>query len=167
MQTVVDEKEHGRGPREVALRRDGRSFDNGLRQLFASQVDAAADALHVRVEWYSDHWVAVLRKDEATRRIIGYSFNSAVTLEHFSMHGPAYATQAASVYQEAIRRCFGELRVRLASDSVLYAIGVTMGDQSLGAWLADLASRSPTPGGGAVAALSAATGAALIGMVAS
>jgi len=50
---------------------------------------------------------------------------------------------------------------------VLYATGVTTRDQPLGGWLASLASRNPTPGGGAAAALSAATGAALIGMVAS
>ena len=50
---------------------------------------------------------------------------------------------------------------------MLYATGVTTRDQPLGDWLASLASRNPTPGGGAAAALSAATGAALIGMVAS
>ena len=50
---------------------------------------------------------------------------------------------------------------------MLYATGVTTRDQPLGGWLASLASRNPTPGGGAAAALSAATGAALIGMVAS
>ena len=35
----------------------------------------------------------------------------------------------------------------------------------LSEWLDELASESPTPGGGAVAAISAATGAALVGMV--
>lgn len=40
-------------------------------------------------------------------------------------------------------------------------------DQSIDAWLSDLASRSPTPGGGAVAALCAATAAGLVGMVTS
>jgi glutamate formiminotransferase/formiminotetrahydrofolate cyclodeaminase len=39
------------------------------------------------------------------------------------------------------------------------------GDQAIGAWLDDLASRSPTPGGGAAAGVAAATGAALIAMV--
>lgn len=42
-----------------------------------------------------------------------------------------------------------------------------MEEQPIGSWLADLASRSPAPGGGAVAALCAATAAGLIGMVAS
>lgn len=44
---------------------------------------------------------------------------------------------------------------------------MTIRDQAVDAWLAELASRSPTPGGGAVAAVCAATAAALIGMVAS
>jgi len=48
---------------------------------------------------------------------------------------------------------------------VLYATGVTTRDQPLGGWLASLASRNPTPGGGAAAALCAATAAGLIGMV--
>ncbi|WP_436528338.1 cyclodeaminase/cyclohydrolase family protein [Actinoplanes sp. HUAS TT8] len=38
-------------------------------------------------------------------------------------------------------------------------------NQTLGAWLEDLASEAPAPGGGAAAALSAATGAALVAMV--
>ncbi len=42
-----------------------------------------------------------------------------------------------------------------------------MREQSIGGWLADLASRSPTPGGGAVVGLCAATSAALVGMVTS
>lgn len=41
-----------------------------------------------------------------------------------------------------------------------------MQDQTIASWLADLASRSPAPGGGAAAAMTAATAAALIGMVA-
>lgn len=39
------------------------------------------------------------------------------------------------------------------------------GQRRLAEWLGELASESPTPGGGAVAAISAATGAALVGMV--
>jgi formiminotetrahydrofolate cyclodeaminase len=42
---------------------------------------------------------------------------------------------------------------------------VTIGDQAVDTWLAELASRNPAPGGGAAAALCAATGAGLIGMV--
>jgi methenyltetrahydrofolate cyclohydrolase len=42
---------------------------------------------------------------------------------------------------------------------------VTIRDQTVDAWLAELASRSPAPGGGAAAALCAATAAGLIGMV--
>ncbi len=42
---------------------------------------------------------------------------------------------------------------------------MTIGDQTVDAWLAELASRSPAPGGGAAAALCAATAAGLIGMV--
>lgn len=40
-----------------------------------------------------------------------------------------------------------------------------MRDQTIGSWLDDLASSAPAPGGGAVAALHVATGAALIEMV--
>ncbi len=40
-----------------------------------------------------------------------------------------------------------------------------IGDETVDAYLAELASDAPTPGGGAVAAVSAATGAALISMV--
>lgn len=40
-------------------------------------------------------------------------------------------------------------------------------DEAIGTWLGELADRQPTPGGGAVAALSAALSAALIGMVTS
>jgi formiminotetrahydrofolate cyclodeaminase len=39
------------------------------------------------------------------------------------------------------------------------------GDRTIGAWLDDLGSSSPTPGGGAAAGVAAATGAALIAMV--
>jgi formiminotetrahydrofolate cyclodeaminase len=39
------------------------------------------------------------------------------------------------------------------------------GDRTIAAWLDDLGSRSPTPGGGAAAGVAAATGAALIAMV--
>jgi methenyltetrahydrofolate cyclohydrolase len=42
---------------------------------------------------------------------------------------------------------------------------VTIGDQTVDGWLAELARRSPAPGGGAAAALCAATAAGLIGMV--
>ncbi len=42
---------------------------------------------------------------------------------------------------------------------------MTIRDQTVDAWLAELASRSPAPGGGAAAALCAATAAGLIGMV--
>jgi formiminotetrahydrofolate cyclodeaminase len=49
----------------------------------------------------------------------------------------------------------------------MYVTAVTIRDQSIHGWLSDLASRSPTPGGGAVAALCAATSAGLIGMVTS
>jgi formiminotetrahydrofolate cyclodeaminase len=38
-------------------------------------------------------------------------------------------------------------------------------ESTLDSWLGELASRTPTPGGGAVAALAAATSAALVGMV--
>lgn len=41
-----------------------------------------------------------------------------------------------------------------------------MGDQRINAWLSELASRSPAPGGGSAAALSAAVAAGLAGMVA-
>lgn len=47
----------------------------------------------------------------------------------------------------------------------MYAVAVTIGDQAVEAWLADLARHSPAPGGGAAAALCAATAAGLIGMV--
>lgn len=40
------------------------------------------------------------------------------------------------------------------------------GEQPIGGWLEELGSRSPTPGGGSAAALSAATAAALVQMVA-
>jgi formiminotetrahydrofolate cyclodeaminase len=49
----------------------------------------------------------------------------------------------------------------------MYATAMTIRDKSVDAWLSELASRSPTPGGGAVAALCAATAAGLIGMVTS
>ena len=42
-----------------------------------------------------------------------------------------------------------------------------MKDSTIGSWLADLGDRTPTPGGGCAAALLAATGAALVGMVSS
>ncbi len=43
---------------------------------------------------------------------------------------------------------------------------MSMGDVAISAWLTALASRTPTPGGGAAAALCAATSASLIAMVA-
>jgi methenyltetrahydrofolate cyclohydrolase len=43
---------------------------------------------------------------------------------------------------------------------------MTMGEMPIGEWLEALASRTPAPGGGAVAALCAATSASLLGMVA-
>jgi formiminotetrahydrofolate cyclodeaminase len=42
---------------------------------------------------------------------------------------------------------------------------VSSSDRSIGAWLDELGSASPTPGGGAAAGVAAATGAALIAMV--
>jgi formiminotetrahydrofolate cyclodeaminase len=42
---------------------------------------------------------------------------------------------------------------------------VTIRDEAVEAWLTELASRSPAPGGGAAAALCAATAAGLVGMV--
>jgi formiminotetrahydrofolate cyclodeaminase len=42
---------------------------------------------------------------------------------------------------------------------------VSTSDQSIGSWLDELGSGSPTPGGGAAAGVAAATGAALIAMV--
>ncbi|PWW62318.1 cyclodeaminase/cyclohydrolase family protein [Actinokineospora spheciospongiae] len=42
-----------------------------------------------------------------------------------------------------------------------------MKDSTIGSWLAELGDRTPTPGGGGAAALLAATGASLVGMVSS
>ncbi len=42
-----------------------------------------------------------------------------------------------------------------------------MKESTIGSWLADLGDRTPTPGGGGAAALLAATGASLVGMVSS
>jgi formiminotetrahydrofolate cyclodeaminase len=47
----------------------------------------------------------------------------------------------------------------------MYAVAVTIRDEAVEAWLTELASRSPAPGGGAAAALCAATAAGLVGMV--
>lgn len=53
---------------------------SAFRHCFVAQLTAAAKALDIELDWYSQHWIAQLRKAGEQRHIIGYTFpvNSAV-----------------------------------------------------------------------------------------